>query len=201
MLRLTILLSLSATVILSIPTPSQAGKFNDVLSVGDDAPRFEGLAGVDGKMHSMADYDAVKLVVVVFTCCHSPCATAYEQRLEAIDRDYAGRGVQLVAISVSLHAADQLPAMRERAEKAGWLFPYLHDASQETGRQYGASATPQAFVLDGNRQIRYTGRIDDQIDDVDVKKPYLRQALDALLEGQDPPTTETRPAGCRISYK
>lgn len=178
-----------------------AGKFNAALSAGADAPAFTDLPGIDGKRHSLVDYHDAPIVVVVFTCCHSPCATAYEGRLAALDHDYRERGVQLLAISVSRSAADSLPKMKERAAKAGFDFPYLHDRSQQVGRLYGAAVTPQVFVLDSERKIRYLGRIDDQLDDVDVKKSYLRDALDALLDGRQPPVVETRPDGCVIKYE
>lgn len=178
-----------------------AGKFNAAISIKGTAPEFNDLSGVDGKSHSSADYREAKLLVIVFTCCHSPCATAYEQRLVTLDNDYRDRGVQLVAVSVSRSAADDLSKMKERAAKAGFAFPYVQDISQQLGRKFGATTTPQIFVLDVDRRVRYMGRIDDQLDEVDVQKPYVRQALDALLDGRDPPTPETRPDGCRIQYK
>lgn len=195
-LRLVVALSLA-----SLCAPAFAGKFNATVSIGDAAPKFEKLPGVDGQQHSFDDYANAKLLVLVFTSCHSPCATKYEQRLVQLEKDYGSKGVQLLAVSVSRSEADSLPKMKERAKKAGFAFPYLQDASQQVGRKFGATTTPQVFVLDSKRRVRYMGRIDDQPDDVDVQKPYLRQALDALLEGRDPPMLETRPEGCRIKYE
>lgn len=188
-------------LLVGAPTHLRAGKFNALISAHNVAPRFADLPGIDGKTHSLSDFHEAKFVVVVFTCCHSPCATAYEGRLTALDRDYGGRGVQFVAISVSRSAADSLPRMKEQAVKAGFGFPYLRDESQQIGRQFGATVTPQAFVLDDARKVRYLGRIDDQLDEVDVRKRYLRDALDALLDGREPKVVETKPEGCSIKYE
>ena len=81
-------------------------------------------------------------------------------------------------------------------------FPYLFDESQQIGRAYGARVTPEVFVVDRERRIAYQGAIDDNWQSADqVKKPYLRQALDALLAGRKPEPAETKPVGCGIQYE
>src|SRR5688572_16628286 len=94
-------------------SPAWAGKFNKVLSIGDAAPQFSQLAGTDDKPHSLADFKEAKAVVVVYTCNHCPVAQAYEDRLMAVQKEYQGKGVQVVAISVSLLENDKLEAMKE----------------------------------------------------------------------------------------
>lgn len=181
--------------------PALAGKFNAKLSVGDPAPAWADLPGVDGQRHGLADLSDARFVVLVFTCNHSPCAVAYEARLAALQRDYSAAGVQLVAINVNRAAADGLPKMKERAAQAGFDFPYLYDESQQSARDYGATVTPEVFVLDGQRRVAYQGRIDDQMDERRVKRQYLRAALDALLAGEAPAAEETLPQGCAIQYE
>jgi hypothetical protein len=66
---------------------------------------------------------------------------------------------------------------------------------------YGASVTPHVFVLDGNRKIAYMGAVDDSMSAGEVKQPYLRDALDAVLAGKAPAVTETRQVGCGIQYE
>ena len=83
--------------------------------------------------------------MIVFTCNHCPVATAYENRLIALDKDYSSRGVQLVAINVNNLEQDKLPAMKERAQAKGFQFPYLYDPSQKVGHQYGAAVTLMFF--------------------------------------------------------
>jgi peroxiredoxin len=179
-----------------------AGKFNAKLSPGDAAPTWSKLPGIDGQPHSFDDYAASRLLVVVFTCNHCPVAQAYEDRLIAVAHDYASRGVQLMAINCNRLAADQLPAMRERAKQKQFNFSYLYDASQQTGRAYGARVTPEVFVIDRQRRITYQGAIDDNWQDArQAKQPYLRLALDALLAGRQPEPAETKPIGCGIQYE
>jgi hypothetical protein len=80
-------------------------------------------------------------------------------------------------------------------------FPYLHDADQSVGRGFGATSTPQLFVLDGERKIAYMGAFDDNMIESEVKHHYLIDAVDALLAGKKPEVTETRARGCSIEYE
>jgi peroxiredoxin len=180
--------------------PARAGKFNERLDVGDAAPGWSELPGVDDQRHGLNDYADKPWLVVVFTCNHSPCAVAYESRLVSIQADYAQRGVQLVAINVNRLAADGLPKMKQRAAAAGFNFPYLYDHGQQSALAHGATTTPEVFVLDGQRRVAYMGRIDDSQDERRVKRHYLRGALDALLAGEMPPAKETLPQGCAILF-
>jgi peroxiredoxin len=180
---------------------ARAGKFNEKLSVGDAAPAWEKLPGVDGKSHSLSDLKSAKAVVVIFTCNHCPVAQACEERFKKLTTDFKDRGVAVVAISVSQYDPDDLPHMQERAKEQGFNFAYLQDASQEIGRKYGASSTPHVFVLNGERKIAYMGALDDNWEDAaEVKEPYTRRAVEAVLAGKMPEVTETRQQGCTIEY-
>jgi len=109
--------------------------------------------------------------------------------------------VQLVAVNVNTIAADRLDKMKERAAKKGFNFPYLYDATQKIGRDYGATVTPHVFVLDKDRKIAYAGAVDDNMQLDKVKSPHLRNALDALLAGKKPPQEVTKQFGCSIKYE
>lgn len=201
-MRKNLVIAFIAVVALFVAANCHAGRFNKVLSVGDAAPKWSGVVGVDDKQHSLDEYKDAKLIVQVFTCNHCPIAIIYEDRLVQLQKDYKDKGVQLVAVSVSTMEADSLSAMKERAEGKGFNFPYLRDASQKCGRDFGATATPQVFVLDANRKVVYMGAIDDSwMDPAEVKKPYLRDALDAALKGKMPEVTETKAKGCGIEYE
>jgi peroxiredoxin len=171
------------------------------VELGAQGPAWVDLEGVDGERHSLADLEKAKAVVVVFTCNHCPVAKAYEQRLIQLEKDYSDRGVEVVAINVNNGEADKLPAMRERAKEQGFSFAYLYDPSQEIGREYGATVTPHAFVLDGDRNVVYQGAIDDSMKAEKVEEHYLRDAVDAVLAGKTPETASTPPAGCGIQYE
>jgi peroxiredoxin len=173
------------------------------VQIGDKAPLWSALTGVDGAQHSLRDFESGKdnLVVLVFTCNTCPVAVAYEDRLVALQRDYQGKGVQFVAINVKHGAADGLDKMKERAAEKDFNFPYLSDPSQASGRAYGAQVTPHVFVIDQGRKIAYIGAIDDSKAVDKVTKHFLRDALDALLAGQKPPLAQTKAFGCGIKYQ
>jgi peroxiredoxin len=171
------------------------------LNIGDPAPQWTGIVGTDDKPHSLADFKDAKAVVVVFTCNHCPVATAYQERLVALEKDYKDKGVQVIAICANKNPADDLDAMKKRAESAGFNFPYLFDSTQQVGRDYGAACTPHAFVLDKDRKLAYVGAIDDNMHADKVEKRHIRAALDALLDGKKPDTPVTQPVGCKIRYE
>jgi peroxiredoxin len=177
-----------------------AAKFNHKVDVGQPAPKFVGLVGVDGKSHSLDDYKSAKVVVIAFTCNHCPVAQMYEDRFIRFANAQKRRGVVFIAISSSLLAPDSLDKMRERAAQKGFDFPYLSDPTQATGKAYGATVTPQLFVLDRDRNIAYMGKFDDDIEPEKVQRTYVRDAVHAILDGKRPDPAETRATGCGIEY-
>ena len=100
------------------------------------------------------------------------------------------------------YPADSLDAMRERVQAdGGWPVPYLRDESQEVARSYGAQTTPDVFVVDAQGTLRYRGAPDADHGDPAAGAAWLREALDALLEGREPDRTETEPVGCSVKWK
>jgi peroxiredoxin len=193
---------LTLCLTLGIFATSHAGKYNRVLSIGDAAPEWKDLVGVDGKKVSLADLVEKRIVVVVFTCNSCPYAVDYEDRLVAFHEKYGQgtEGVALVAVNVNRIEEDRLPAMTERAEAKGFRFPYLYDESQQIAKDYGAIRTPEFFVLDADRNIAYMGAMDDSSDIRKVKLRYLEEAVDAILAGKQPGLVETPPIGCAIRF-
>lgn len=180
--------------------PSEAGKFNRTLSVGDAAPAWEPLLGVDGKRRSLADFRQAKLVVVVFLGNRCPVTKAYDDRLNAFAKKYRTRGVQVVAFNPVRGPAESFAKMIDRSKTGGYAFPFLHDAEQTAAQAYGATHTPHFFVLDGKRCIAYMGAFDDHLDPQKVEEHYLIDAVEALLAGKTPEITESRQVGCEIKY-
>lgn len=176
-------------------------KFNKVLAVGDAAPEWMELPGIDDKSHSLADWKEAKLLVVVFTSNICPISRIYEERLLALAKKFAEKKVQVVAINVGRNEADGLANMKRRAETAHYPFPYLRDESQKTGKAYGATNTPHFFLLDADRKIAYMGAFDDNLNADKVEKRYLNDAIEALLSGQAPPVKESLQQGCPIEYE
>jgi len=181
---------------------ADAGLYNKVLSIGDPAPAWAELPGVDGKAHSLRDLKDKEVVVVVFTCNSCPVAVDYEDRIIAFAKKYGApeSKLALVAICVNLIEEDRLPKLTERAKEKGFGFQYLHDETQKIGKAYGANYTPEFFVLDRQRKIAYMGAMDDHSPPADAKVSYLEKAVEAVLKSEKPETAETLARGCRIRY-
>jgi peroxiredoxin len=186
-------------VLAALPAGLAAGEFNKTLKLGDPAPAWADLPGTDGKKHALADLRE-PVVVLAFTCNSCDTAQAYEDRLVAFTKRYAGKAA-VVAVNVNTVPADRLDAMTKKAEKKKFPFPYLYDESQKIARDYGATYTPEFFVLTKDRKVVYMGAMDDKTKEDDVKEKYLEAAVDAALKGEKPATGETAAHGCLIRYK
>jgi len=169
----------------------------------DIAHGFE-LPDTEGRLHSL-EGDTSVATVVVFTCNHCPYALAWHDRIAGVARDYADRGVRVLAINPNdseRYPADSFEAMQERVRReGGWPMPYLHDATQEVARAYGAQTTPDVFVVDAGGTVRYRGAPDADHGDPSQNAAWLRRALDAVLAGTDPDPAETKPVGCSIKWR
>jgi len=165
--------------------------------VGEKAPTFS-LPDTQGAEHSP---DGV--TVVVFTCNHCPYALAWHERILDAARDHPdARFLAVNPNDAERYPRDSFEAMRERVEAdGGWPLPYLRDETQEVARAYGAQTTPDVFVLDAERILRYRGAPDADYQDPSQGAAWLRGALDAVLAGRDPDPAETRPLGCSVKWK
>lgn len=176
----------------------------ETLSIGSIAPAFS-LPGVDGKEYTLESFADKKALVVIFSCNHCPYVQKYEDRMVAIQRDYENKGVALVAINsneTKNYPTDSFEHMVERAKEKEFNFPYLRDETQAIADAYGAERTPQLFVFNENRELRYIGAIDDNWKEPEkVKIQHLRDALDSLLEGRAIAEPETHAIGCTIKWE
>jgi thiol-disulfide isomerase/thioredoxin len=166
-------------------------------------PPFE-LPGTDDRTHALASFDS-ELLVVLVSCNHCPYVIAYEPRIVALAQEYGPRGAAFIAVNgndATRYPDDGMQPMKARAAARGFPFPYVRDDAQVFVRALGARFTPEVFVFDRARTLRYHGRIDDNHRDPgQVTSPDLRNALDALLAGRDPPVAETTAFGCSVKWK
>ena len=182
------------------------------LAIGAPAPDFD-LPGVDGRRYSLESFGSAPVLVVVFTCNHCPTAQAYEDRIQKLHDEYAGKGVALVAISPNdpkavrldelgyTDLSDSLDEMKVRAHDKGFTFPYLYDGeTQVVAHQYGPVATPHVFVFDRARKLRFVGRVDDAENPEKIKVPDTRNAIEALLDARPVPVEKTKVFGCSIKW-
>jgi peroxiredoxin len=190
----------SIAFVLLLPVACVAGEFNKKLNLGDPAPVWNDLPGTDGKKHSPADYADKEVVVVVFTCNSCACSEEYEDRIIAFADKYKAK-VGVVAINVNTIPEDRLDAMKKKADKKKFPFAYLYDESQKIARDFGATYTPEFFVLTRDRKVAYMGAMDDKTKVDEVKERYLESAVEAVLKGEKSKTGETNPHGCLIRFK
>lgn len=176
------------------------GKYNEVLNLGDKAPVWEALPGTDGKNHILDEWKSKPYLVVVFTCNSCPCARDYEDRIKVLQEKYRDK-LAVVAINANLIKDDSPEAMKKRADERGYNFTYLHDASQKVAKAYGATYTPEFFLLNRERKVIYMGALDDKDDPDKVTVKYLEVALAAAEVGKVPEKGETLARGCMIRYK
>lgn len=184
----------------------------ETLALGEVAPDFN-LPGVDGKFYRLADFDQAQVLAIVFTCNHCPTAQAYEERIKQVAADYSEKGVALVAISPNspigllpeecgyTDLGDTYEEMKIRARDHEFNFPYLYDGDTHgASLLYGPVATPHAFVFDKERKLRYVGRIDNSEKPGTGQAGDLRNAIDALLAGQEVAVPETKTFGCSTKW-
>lgn len=176
-------------------------------NVGDKASNFK-LKNTDGKLVSLSDYPDAKGFTVIFTCNHCPYAKAYQERIIAIDKKYKSKGYPVIAVNPNdpaVNPEDSYDKMIVRAKEKGFTFPYLYDETGDICRKYGATRTPQVYLLEkkgSDLVVRYTGAIDDNSQDASkVTAPYLANAIDALLAGVTPNPSFTKAIGCGIKAK
>lgn len=182
------------------------------LTVGSSAPDFA-LKGTDGKMHKLADYKTSPILAIVFISNHCPASQLYEGRIKALIKDYASKGLALVAIAPNGPDAtspselnytdvdDSFESMKIRAEYGKFNFDYLYDGdTQAVSHQYGPKVTPHIFIFDAQRKLRFEGRIDDQLREAKATKHEARDALNALVAGKPVPVDHTPVFGCSTKW-
>lgn len=174
------------------------------LAIGTTAPDFS-LPATDGSTYSFSDISGDNATVVMFWCNHCPYVIPNQDRVIAMQNEFALRGVKFAAIganNAATHPADSFENMKLRAQEKGYNFHYLRDESQEVAKAYGAQRTPEVFLFDGEGKLSYHGRIDDNHEDVSKARSHdLRNAINAVLEGRSPDPAETGAMGCTIKWK
>jgi peroxiredoxin len=197
--KLSALLALSLVLLFA----GRAPKYE----IGDSVTDFK-LKNVDGKMVALSDYKSAKGVIVIFDCNTCPYSKAYNDRIQALNKNYASKGFPVIAINANspeISPGDSFEEMKAVAKKKNYGFPYLIDETQQVAKSFGASNTPHVFVLQhvGNEfKVAYIGAIDNNTRDAAAAdKKYVEEAVEALLAGKAIPTEKTKAIGCGIKWK
>lgn len=172
------------------------------------AQSYQGLEAVklanaiDGDSVSLDPKSSGPLVVVIFTSNNCPYAIKYENRIIELHQDYSQRDIQIVLINPNQGPEDSIEEMRSKAQNLGYRFPYLKDHQQVLTDIFGATRTPEVFLLrpvSTGFELIFTGAFDDnpQAGD-DVEKHYLRSAIENSLKGEPIENSSVRVTGCII---
>lgn len=182
------------------------------LKPGDPLPNFS-LKGVDGKMHSPADYKDTPILMIAFLSNHCPASQVYEGRIRKLEADYAAKGVKLIAIQPDGPKAtalselnytdldDSYESMIEHAKYRKFTFPYLYDGDdQDLANKMGPKVTPHVFIFDKDRKLAFEGRIDDSLREANAKTHEARDAIEDLIAGRKVAVNHTPVFGCSMKW-
>jgi peroxiredoxin len=173
------------------------------LRPGDPAPAFE-LPATDGNTYRLSDFDDADTLVVFFTCNHCPYVIASDEttrKTAEARRDRIVRFVGINANSPNTYREDDFDHMVARMKEHRFPWLYLHDATQDTARAYGALRTPHFYVFDASRKLVYTGRAVDNPRHPDaITVNDLENALNEHLAGKPVSVPLTNPIGCNVKW-
>lgn len=174
------------------------------LKIDSLAPDFS-LKDVHDKIYTLNSFSGKNILIIIFSCNHCPYVQAYEDRIISLQKDFEKDGVQIIAINSNddeKYPDDSFDEMKKRAADKKFNFPYLRDETQEVAKAYGATHTPQIFLFDKNRKLKYQGKIDDNWQEPEkVKSAYLRDAILEALNENEVSVPETFSIGCTIKWK
>ncbi len=177
-----------------------------MLPLGTPAPAFSLTDAVSGKRVSLDDFKSSPALLVMFICNHCPFVKHVRTELASLGRDYAARGVGIVAIGsndAEKYPDDGPAKMKSEAAAVGYSFPYVYDETQEVAKAYKAACTPDFFLFDKPRKLVYRGQLDDSRPNngKPVTGADLRAALDAVLAGKPAAAQQWPSIGCNIKWK
>jgi peroxiredoxin len=175
-----------------------------MLDLGTPLPSFS-LPDFNGKVVSDADFKGSKALLVAFICKHCPFVRHIRSEFARFAKEYEAKGLKVVAImsnSIDEFPEDGPEGMKQEAEEAGYIFPYLFDKDQNVAKAFKAACTPDLFLFDNNRRLVYRGQFDGSRpkNNVPVTGADLRAAADALLAGKAPAEMQRPSMGCNIKW-
>ncbi len=154
------------------------------------------LKDYNGYEHSLSDYKNSNSIVMIFVSTQCPVSNAYNQRMQALFEDYHEKNVAFLGINSN--KSEDVKEIRKHAAENDLKFTILKDEKNIIADKFKASFTPEVFVLSGDFEILYHGRIDNSRRESDVKTMDLRNALDEILLGKKVSDPETKAFGCSI---
>lgn len=153
------------------------------------------LTNGDGKTLRYSELKG-QITAVIFTATRCPISNAYAERMEQLYRDFTPKGVNI--LFVNANATESMQEVEQHRQRMRLPFPVYKDSENKAADLFGASATPEAYVMDAKGTVRYHGAIDDSQNVARIKTRGLADALTALLRGAEITKPETKAFGCTI---
>ncbi|MEE9167672.1 MAG: thioredoxin family protein [Candidatus Neomarinimicrobiota bacterium] len=159
---------------------------------------------ISGQEISLNNAAGSKGLLVIFSCNTCPWVTAWEDRYLSLTDTYMPKGIGMIAVNSNeayRSSGDGLADMKARATDLGYSFYYALDENSRLATAFGATRTPHIFLFDEKGKLVYRGAIDDNARHAEkVKKAYLSNAIDDMLEGRPLTVTSTKALGCAIKF-
>ena len=190
----TFFLLLAVAVLVIIPSSIGVKADETKLAIGAPLEAFS-LSDVNSKTMSVKELKGSKGTVFIFLSAQCPVVKGYVERIQAVAKDYSGKGINFVGINSN--STEDLAWVKSNAE-ANFKFPVLIDSGAKIADKWGASVTPEVYFFDADGKLAYRGGIDNDRRGENITKNYLRDALDSALAGKAIAEKETNAFGCTI---
>jgi len=179
---------------------------SNMLALGTKAPEFELLDTVSNETLSLEKLKGKNGTVVMFICNHCPFVIHVNPELSKLGKEYQAKGIGFVAISsndVVNYPQDAPDLMKEKAKAMEYSFPYLYDETQEVAKAYDAACTPDFYLFDADLELVYRGQLDSSRpgNGLPLTGSDLRNAMDAVLNGNAVDSNQKPSIGCNIKWK
>jgi peroxiredoxin len=162
------------------------------------------MEGSDGSMLSINDVKGDKGTLVIFTCNHCPFVIGWQDTMVELGNIYMQKGIGVIFINSNDPAVkgDTLDGMQELAKKKGYKFPYVVDKTSDVARNFGAKKTPDVFLFDADNNLAYQGAVGEGGQrPTEGGEIWLKDALDALVAGNEVENSQTKAVGCGIKFR
>ena len=160
---------------------------------------------ITGKEVSLGQAKGKNGLLVIFSCNTCPWVIKWEDRYVELAKKYQSKGVGMIALNsneTTFGSVDSMDKMKVHAKEKGYNFYYAMDNGAKLAREFGATRTPHVYLFNAENQLVYRGAIDDNAKNKKkVKKPYVADAIDAMLAGNTIKYASTKALGCGIKFK
>ena len=162
------------------------------------------LLDISGKHISLGEAKRENGLLVIFSCNTCPWVIKWEDRYVELAKKYQSKGVGMIALNsneTTFESSDSMDEMKKHAKENDYNFYYARDDGSKLAREFGATKTPHVYLFNAEDQLVYRGAIDDNAIQKKVKKPYVADAIDAMLAGNTIKYASTKALGCGIKFK